>query len=213
MIVNDVRNGKSQLSGRAFSHVDLLEKQVRYGAQLKTLKVCTHLTDNNVCKHFWAIHLTWNRIWESSHRFKEGDWGQQVRVSMLQHRFTSWKATLIRPRVTTQVRTAWLRFKLLRANSFSLVYVFSGEYFEEKIAFLYNNTCSFYFLLVLLCIDLATKSKHNIGWRACLRMVKGKLYTTGYWTIVLRRKPIFQRIAFSNTYLVEQWNGIILLMW
>lgn len=112
MIVNDPRNETSQSSGRAFSHVDSLEKQVRYGAQFKTFKVCNHLTDNILWQHFWAIHITWNKKWEISHRLKEENWGRQVCVSISQHSLTSWKATLIRPRVTTQVRTAWLRFKL-----------------------------------------------------------------------------------------------------
>ena len=112
MIVNDPRNETSQSSGRAFSHVDSLEKQVRYGAQFKTFKVCNHLTDNILWQHFWAIHITWNKKWEISHHLKEGNWGRQVCVSISQHSFSSWKATLIRPRVTTQVRTAWLRFKL-----------------------------------------------------------------------------------------------------
>ena len=38
MTVNDARNETSQSSGRVFSHVDSLEKQVRYGAQFKTFK-------------------------------------------------------------------------------------------------------------------------------------------------------------------------------
>ena len=38
MTLNDARNETSQSSGRVFSHVDSLEKQVRYGAQFKTFK-------------------------------------------------------------------------------------------------------------------------------------------------------------------------------
>ena len=43
MIVNDPRNETSQSSGRAFSHVDSLEKQIRYGAQFKTFKYAVPL--------------------------------------------------------------------------------------------------------------------------------------------------------------------------